>query len=696
MSCQRPVARIFGEFASIILREGIRIFHRPLAIAVFLAVAASTSLTAQAAPASSQRLAHSNLTPGLKQAVRLGPTDPNRVLKIAVSLGLQHRAALDAFIAQVSNRRSAAYGRYRTPSQFSSLYGQTADNVKQVADYLRGHGLTVTSVSPTRTLIDATGPVSAVDAAFSITIFDWHDPELNRDFFGNDTQPSLPSSIAPLVVGVMGLNNHYPQHPLGATTPHVGGGPNGGYTPDQLKTAYDVQPLAAAAHDGSGQALGLFELAGFNQNNIDTYDVHYYGHTLTPVTAYLVDGGPSNPTVGEVEAELDIEAVHAFAPGAAVAVWEGPNSDVGSMDTYSAMVNSNITPVNSTSWGDCEADVINNAAYVNSLDASFAQAAAQGQTFFAASGDFGPYDCNQVPNTNCTTAPQCLAVDFPASDPLVTAVGGTTLNLNANNTYQSEAAWFNGTSGWGAPEGSGGGLSTFFARPAWQTGPGVINGSSSGGRQVPDVALDADPSTGFSIYTTSNGTTGWGDAGGTSAGAPSWAAMAAIYNQYAAVPQTRGGRLGFANPSVYALASSSQSALPFHDTTSGTNPYGPYSPTAGWDYSTGWGTPDAGNLIPELLAINFPLRPWVPIAQAGNTGAPPPKPRPTWFSIPRQHALGLYPARGAGAVPAIRDFSSASAGPSLAASQASLSHSISSWASWFVPQAIERLMRFVS
>jgi kumamolisin len=667
-------------------REGIRIFHRRLAIAGFIALAASTSLNAQAAPASSQRLAHANLTPGLQHAVKLGHSDPNRVLKIAVSLGLQHTAALDSFIAQVSNRRSPVYGHYQTPAQFSSLYGQTADNVKQVADFLRLHGLTVASVSPTRTLIDATGPVSAVEAAFGITIFDWHDPALNRDFFGNDTQPSLPSSIAPLVVGVMGLNNHYPQRRLGATSPHVGGGPGGGYTPDQLKTAYDVQPLAAAAHDGAGQNIGLFELAGFDQGNINTYDLHYYNRTLNPVAFYLVDGGPANPAFGQVESELDIEAVHAFAPGASVTVWEGFNSDVGSADTYSAMVNSNITQVNSTSWGDCEPNVINTAGYVGTLDGLFQQAAAQGQTFFAATGDYGPYDCNQA-GGNTTN----LAVDYPASDPFVTAVGGTSLNLNANNTYQSESAWFTSNS---PPLGSGGGLSTFFARPGWQTGPGVSNVSSNGARQVPDVALDADPFTGFSIFTTDKGTTGWGVAGGTSAGAPSWAAMAAIYNQYAAVPQTRGGRLGFANPSIYTLASGSEASPPFHDITTGTNPHANYSPTAGWDYSTGWGTPDAGNLIPELLAINFPIRPWVPVAEAGSTGAaPPPKPRSGWLSISRQPAVASVTS-SLPLVGRVGEGVSSSTSSSFTPA-GSVGQRVSSWASWFVPQAIERLMRFI-
>ncbi len=681
-------------------------------MAGLIALAASTSLNAQAAPGSSQRLAHANLTPGLQHAVKLGHSDPNRVLTIAVSLGLQRRTALDAFIGHASDRHSPAYGHYINPAQFASLYGPGASAVQQVADYLRGRGLAVTSISANRTIIDATGPVSAVEAAFGVTIFDWHDPQLNRDFFGTDAQPSLPTSIAPLVVGVMGLNNHYPLRRLGAHDPPLSPTPiAGAYTPVQLKTAYDFTSLGPA-QDGRGQALGLFEMDGFNQANVDYYDNYYYGHTMPAVTVHLVDGVSGTPmTTGQIEVELDIEVMHAFAPGASVTVWEGPNSEPGFVVIANAMVTADSTPVNSISWGDCEPQVM--ASNMTTIDGIFAQAAAQGQTFFASSGDNGPYDCNQDPAPVCCTTN--LNVDYPASDPYVTGVGGTSLQLNANNTYKSESAWFNTTPN--PPLGSGGGVSTMFSKPAWQAGPGVnkpgINTTNncfmptanSLCRQVPDVALDADPNTGISIYTTDRNasappTTGWMMLGGTSAAAPGWAALAAIYNQYAANPVTRGGRLGFANPSLYDLASSTEPASPFHDITTGSNPYAAYGPTPAWDYSTGWGSPDAGNLIPELLAINFPLRPWVPVAQAENTGAPPPKPRTGWFSVPRQHAVALNaalgtPAPAATAATATPRDSSPTTSVSLRLA-VSVGKGVSTWAAWFVPRAIERLMRFLS
>src|SRR5207247_2122356 len=132
----------------------------------------------------------------------------------------------------------------------------------------------------------------------------------------------------------------------------------------------------------------------------------------------------------------------------------------------------------------------------------YKQAAAQGQSFFAASGDSGAYDCANSPSGG-----SIRTVDQPASDPYMTGVGGTTLNLDVNGAYASETVWSNPSHA--PPLGGGGGVSQVFGRPAWQTGPGVFSQYSNGHRQVPDVALDADPRTGYSVYITNNNTTGW-------------------------------------------------------------------------------------------------------------------------------------------------------------------------------------------
>ena len=590
-----------------------RINTRTLGVAAALAVACSFTIDVAAATPATQPLRRQNVTPGLAHAVKLRHADPNRTMNVAVSLQLRNQAALQDFIQKVSDRRSPIYGHYLKPAQFAAAYGPTIGQAQQVVDYLQGHGLTVTPPTGSRTVIDASGPVRAIESAFGVTINDWHDRDENRDFFGNDAQPSLPSSIAPAIVGVLGLNNHYRLQRIGAAYPSrlsprvaPGGGPNGGYTPAELKAAYDVNPKILPNAKGAGQSLGLFELDDFVQSNVAVYDAQY-GLNPTPPVRIVIDGGPP-PGGGQVEVELDIEVMHALAPSASVTVWEGPNSDVGAIDTYYDMVNADITTSNSTSWGSCEP--LTQQSTMNAIDQLFQQAATQGQTFYAASGDTGAYDCRGNPNLP-TTHPlyNTLTVDYPASDPYVTGVGGTALSLNPNHSWLSETAWSDASRT--PPRGSGGGHSGYFARPAWQTGPGF---DANGGRHVPDVALDADPRTGYSVYTTF-GPTDWFVIGGTSAGAPAWAAFTALYNEYAAA---RGElNLGFANPILYDLANNPPAQPTFHDVTTGDNLF--YSAGVGWDYPTGWGSPYVARMIFELAGSPAPLSVWADRA-ANNPG----------------------------------------------------------------------------
>jgi kumamolisin len=442
-----------------------------------------------------------------------------------------------------------------------------------------------------------------VQAAFGVSLWNWHDSAERRDFFGNDSQPVLPPSLAAVIVGVAGLNNHYQARRIGRVNPPTrpsarnkggrfpGTGLDGGYTPGELKSAYDITRLDALGYRGIGQPLGLMELDGFNPSDIATYDSHY-GLATLPTAVVLVDGATGSAGPGQIEVELDIEVMHAIAPSAPITVWEAPNTDLGVIDAYNAMVTSDSTPSNSTSWGLCEPATP--AAQMTTLDMIFQQAAAQGQSFFAASGDSGAYDC--------PTLPAQPAVDHPASDPYVTAVGGTTLSLSAGGGYGSESAW-----SWAShipPQGSGGGLSIQFDRPAWQSGPGVANTYSNMNRQVPDVALDADTRPGYSVYTTANGTPGWYTIGGTSAAAPAWAAFAAILNQYRFAAGGRARPLGFANPALYQLGSVSAPYPAFHDVITGDNLK--YMATAGWDYATGWGSFDAYNLVRDLTVGTLP------------------------------------------------------------------------------------------
>lgn len=302
--------------------------------------------------------------------------------------------------------------------------------------------------------------------------------------------------------------------------------------------------------------------------------------------------------------------MHAIAPAASIQVFEAPNTDPGLIDAYGCMVNPSgnatcpnrgsglISYTNSTSWGLCE--TLQLTSTTNAMASIFSQAATQGQSFFAASGDTGSDDCG-----NSTTLNPSKSVDSPASDLHMTGVGGTRLLLNTDNTYNSETAWppraANPT--WG----SGGGYSTLNARPVWQTGPGV-DVSTGAKRQVPDISLDADPVTGYSIYTCKafappcNSGGGLKSIGGTSAGAPAWAAFTAIYNQYAACQGQP--KLGFANPVLYPFGVTPPTFTPFNDITTGDNvagnPAGGYSAGAGYDMVTGLGTLRAADFSKDL------------------------------------------------------------------------------------------------
>ncbi len=300
----------------------------------------------------------------------------------------------------------------------------------------------------------------------------------------------MPASIASIVGDVTGLNNRtllHHQAPA-SVTPH--NGPGGGYTPAQIKGGYNVSGAT-----GSGQKVALLEFDGFQQSNISTYDSHYGLGSSAP-TVSKVDGGSGALGDGQVEVELDIEVLNAIAPAASVTVFEGPNSDAGEVDTYQAIVDSG-TPVTSISWGAAESQ--RTSSNISAVDAVFQQGAAEGLGFFAASGDSGSDDAGDGGTS----------VDYPASDPYVTGVGGTTLTVTSSNAWSKETAW----------SGGGGGVSSTFSIPSWQTA--VEKSQGGGNRQVPDVSALANPSPGVSIYSQGS----WGQVGGTSAAAPEWAAL---------------------------------------------------------------------------------------------------------------------------------------------------------------------------
>jgi kumamolisin len=554
----------------------LRATRATVASITLLAVAGGIAAGAEAVPAVPLS---ASAAPGLDEATRTGPEDAAKRISVAVTLNLRDEPELDALVSRVSDQASPDYGHYLTPEEFRDRFAPTPKQVDTVADYLSSRGLDVTGASANRLAVNASGTVGNLQRAFGTSLSRWHDSDENRDFTANDSAVNLPGEIASLVTSVAGLNDHYQRHHSHrqSDVPQVGSGPAGGYTPSELRGAYNVDPLLSGGTDGSGQKIGVLEYAGFEQKNVAAYDDHYRTGAPAP-TVRPVSGGNSTLGDAQVEVELDIEVAHAIAPKANVVVYEAPNSDAGEIDMWNAMVSDNV-PVVSSSWGLCELD--RTAANISAVDKVAKQAAAQGMSFLSAAGDSGAYDCERDKTANAKK----LSVDFPASDPYVTSVGGTALTLGPNGSYGSEAVW-NENNGWAA----GGGYSDSFAKPAWQTGPGVPDANK---RATPDVSAAAAAGQ-YSIYSQGR----WMKVGGTSASTPLWSAYLALYNQKAAASGKP--RIGHANPALYRLAGSANRASVFHDVTVGDNRK--YAAGANYDLATGWGSLNADALTRALLA----------------------------------------------------------------------------------------------
>ncbi len=566
------------------------------------------------------------IAPLVSRAQLVGPASSQQQLNLSVGLQLRNQQELDNLLSAIYDPHSSMYHHFLTPQAFAAEFGPTNDQVQQVKDYLQQQGLTVIHVSSNGLLIDTTATVAQAEAAFSVTINDY--TLGSHTFFANANPPVIPSSLSSLIASIGGLDNSVHMHPLyqlvspppgkpGLNNPrvsHTNASPQApkatqsGYGPSDLNGAYDGTALQQAGGQGSNQTVAIFELDGYQSSDVTTY-FQNYSLGNPSITNVSVDGFNGSAGAGAIEVELDIEVVAAMAPKAAQVVYEGPNTTQGVNDTYNQIVTDNKAQVMTTSWGECESQSGN--AELQTLDNIFKQGASQGISMYAAAGDSGAYDCG---DTN-------LAVDSPAGDPYITGVGGTNLQIS-NGAYGSESVWSNPADTQQSPEGAGGGggISSFFPQPSWQTGPGVKNQYSNGNREVPDVSADADPQTGYAVYCTvsaagCSSSGGWIVVGGTSAAAPLWAGSTANINDY--LQKQQKSRVGFANPVLYGLENAQQPKTPFHDVTSGNNLY--YPATPGYDEASGWGSPDIYNIAQDI---------------AGGVNPPPPSPTPSPTSTP--------------------------------------------------------------
>jgi Pro-kumamolisin, activation domain/Putative Ig domain len=631
--------------------------HLAAALVAAVALVLGLAAAASAAPArggqvgATFRLGHA---PRLPAGARTqGALARSSVIDVMIALTPRDPGALAAYAHSVSTPGSPEYHRYLSVGQFARRFGSSAVQVAAVQAALEARGLRPGPLAANRLAFNVTASAGTMSRAFA-TSFERYRVSARRTAFANTAAPALPASLSGLVQGVVGLDSLQVPRPAGlakrrparsrshavarsTTAPgegqacSPGAATTGGYTAGEIADAYGLSDLYAAGDGGSGTTVALFELEPYSASDVATYQSCY--GTAASVTNLPVSGGPGSGS-GSGEAALDIEDVIGLAPNASILVYEGKNTGTGALQTYQAIVTQNRAKVVSTSWGLCEPQEGSAAAGVESE--FFQEAAVQGQTIFAASGDHGVKDC--VSGTQSSGA----SVDDPASQPYVTGVGGT--SLPAVGPPPTESVW---NSSWNTGSGSasgagGGGVSGLWGMPSYQSGVALpqsavaCTGSGTSCREVPDVSADADILTGYSIYYKGQ----WSIFGGTSAAAPTWAALATLAN--ASVACT-GRSVGFANPALYQAARTAYSTY-FNDVITGNNAYGGlrgFSAAGGYDMASGLGSPKGAAVAAALCGST-----WTPpVATTTTAPATTPTPPPT-ITLTRPAAQKVRVGRG--------------------------------------------------
>ncbi|QMU73025.1 protease pro-enzyme activation domain-containing protein [Streptacidiphilus sp. P02-A3a] len=585
----------------------------------------SAAATATAAANAPQRIGTAPQIPA--GAVRATAPSGSTTVQLSVGLNPRQPAALKAYAAAVSTKGNSEYHHYLAKGQFGAVFGPTQDTVNRVVAALRARGLKTGTVTPDGLTIPVTTDLATAAKAFG-TSFAGYKLANGAQAFANTEAPELPESVAGTVSGVIGLDSLSARStdlvpatpnragsattggtPHAAATPDAGGGPQicsaaataltkygtdgaGWTSASRLASTYNLPHTATS---GAGVTIGVLELENYSPSDFAAYQACYGTH-VTVSTVATKPAPTAAPNYGSdigTESLLDLEDLASLAPGASIIDYETANTRTGTglPTDLQAMVTADDAQVLSISWGNCEYAVGGSSLVAEDYYAQ--EAAAQGQSIFAAAGDYGGTDC--APLGSKFTYEYAASVNDPASQPFVTAVGGTSL--------PSHWVWNDGAGG-----GAGGGgvsnawnLSPSFDYQTGFAGSGYTSQCSapSGGvcRQLPDVSALADEQEGYPIYAGG----AWHVWGGTSASTPTWAALTAIADAQPGCSAS--GPLGFLNFALYQAAKTGYSSN-YRDVTTGNNVYNKvgYSAKAGYDLASGLGEPDAANLIPVLCA----------------------------------------------------------------------------------------------
>jgi len=516
------------------------------------------------------------------EAQTLGRLPAAQMLSLDIVLPLRDPAGLQTFLTQVFDPSSAAFHHFLAPTEFTTKFGPTQAQYDEVLSFAKANGLTVTGGSRDGMEVQVKGSVLAVERALHVNMISYQHPTENRSFYSADREPT--TSLSFNLWHISGLENYSIPHPLlvskndyaaahgiqpEAVVSHAttGSGPSASFLGSDMRAAY----YGGTVLTGAGQNLGLLEYYGTDLADLNTYYKNIGQTNKVPITLLSTDGTSTacvytraGGDCDDTEQTLDMTQALGVVPGLASLVMY-----VGSSDTAMISAMTTHSPLPTTvgcSWGWTPADP-------TTLDPYFEKMAAQGQNFFAASGDSSTWSRRNE--------------GWPADDAHVVSVGGTDLiTASAAGPWKSETAWVD----------SGGGISPDkIAIPSWQKLAGVINSTNKGSttyRNGPDVSANAN----FTYYTCADQTTCLANEyGGTSFAAPLWAGLVALANQQLAANGK--APVGFLDPLIYPRNLTSNYATDFHDIASGKS--GSYTAVKGYDLVTGWGSPNSG-LIPWL------------------------------------------------------------------------------------------------
>jgi subtilase family serine protease len=517
----------------------------------------------------------------------VGQLPATETLRFDIVLPLRDRAGLQNFLQDVQDPASPSHHQFLTPQEFTERFGPSQEDWDALVTFAKASGFEIISGTREERDLRLSGSVANIEKAFHVTMGTYHDLTEDRTFFAADREPTVDLPFQ--VWHITGLDNDSKPHPMyvkksdyakahgidadkvvsHATT---GSGPSASFLGSDMRAAY----YGGTALTGTGQTIGLFEFLGTDLADLTTYYKNV-GQTEPYTPTLISTGGYSTSCTAssgcdDTEQTLDMTQAMGMAPGSTMLYMYvcGNASNISDTACISAMVSTASAPLSkqiSCSWGWTPADP-------STLDPYFEQMAAQGQNFFAASGDSSAWSASNEA--------------WPADDANIVSVGGTDLTTSsAAGPWKSETAWAD----------SGGGISPdSIPIPSWQKLSGVITSSNRGSttlRNGPDVSANAN----FTFYVCADQTTCTAnDYGGTSFAAPMWAGYLALANEQAAA---NGDTIGFIDPILYPAALTSSYGTYFHDITSGS--CGTYSGLTGFDLCTGWGSPNTTGII-NLLA----------------------------------------------------------------------------------------------